>query len=179
MANNSGTVVRETTGHAKAFPPLDTSTFGPQLVWLAISFGLLYLLAKHVILPRVGGVIEERGGRIEYDLALADKLKTETKRAISSHELALADARARGNAVARSIQSEVSAEIARDLADAEADLAAKLADADRRISEAKAKALASVRDIASDVASAIATRLIGKEVSKSDVENALMRDAAQ
>ena len=51
-------------GHAKVFPPLDPATFVPQLVWLAISFGLLYLLLKRVALPRVGEVIEERADRI-------------------------------------------------------------------------------------------------------------------
>lgn len=64
MAGYPATVVPESAGPAKVFPPLDADTFAPQLVWLALSFGLLYLLLKRIVLPRVSEVIEERGDRI-------------------------------------------------------------------------------------------------------------------
>ena len=61
------------------FPPLDAGTFAPQLIWLALTFGLLYLLLKRFYLPRVGEVIEERRERIQRDLAQAEKLKTRNR----------------------------------------------------------------------------------------------------
>lgn len=33
------------------FPPLETETFAGQLVWLAITFGLLYVLLSRMVLP--------------------------------------------------------------------------------------------------------------------------------
>ena len=33
------------------FPPFDSSTFASQLLWLAITFGLFYLLMSKVIVP--------------------------------------------------------------------------------------------------------------------------------
>ena len=76
-------------GGAKVFPPLDPATFVPQLVWLAIAFGLLYLLLSRVALPRVGEVIEERADRIRRDLDQAEKLKAETEGALAAYEQAL------------------------------------------------------------------------------------------
>ena len=178
MAQNASTVAAESAGHAKVFPPLDPSTFAPQLVWLAIAFGLLYVLFNRVILPRVGKVIEQRGDRIKGDLALAEKLNAEIQSALTNYEKTLADARAKASIIAKAIHSEVATEIDKERARAEADIAAKLTDAERRISEAKAKALTSVNDIAAEVAQAIVARLIGKEVSKDDVDRALMRHAA-
>ncbi len=76
-------------GHAKVFSPLDAGTFAPQLVWLALTFGLLYLLLKRFALPRVGEVIEERRDRIQRDLEKAEKLKAETAQALATYEQAL------------------------------------------------------------------------------------------
>ena len=75
MATNStvSTAVPHEAGHAKVFPPLDSGTFAPQLIWLALTFGLLYLLLKRFYLPRVGEVIEERRERIQRDLASGGK----------------------------------------------------------------------------------------------------------
>ena len=95
MATNSttGTATPPEAGHAKVFPPLDSGTFAPQLIWLALSFGLLYLLLKRFCLPRVGEVIEERRERVERDLRQADRLKVETEQALGSYERALGEAR--------------------------------------------------------------------------------------
>ena len=83
-AQKAGTAVPEGVGPGKVFPPLDPGTFAPQLIWLALTFGLLYLILKRVVLPRVGEVIEERGDRIKRDLAQAEKLKADTEKALAN-----------------------------------------------------------------------------------------------
>src|SRR5262245_48165186 len=97
-------------GHKKVFPPLDPSSFVPQLFWLAVAFGLLYLLVKRVALPRVGDVIEERRERIDRDLAKAENLKSETEQALASYERALGEARAEASAIAKDMHAKLTAE---------------------------------------------------------------------
>jgi F-type H+-transporting ATPase subunit b len=179
MAQKAGTAVPEGGAHAKVFPPLDPGTFAPQLVWLALSFGLLYLLLKRVALPRVGEVIEERADRVRRDLEQAEKLKADTEAALANYEQALGEARTKANAIAKGMRDRLTAEVDKERAKVDAAIAAKLAEAERRIAEAKAKALASVGDIASEVAGAIVARLIGKEVSKDEVQKALVQRAAE
>ena len=178
MAQKAGTSVPE-SGHAKVFPPLDPGTFAPQLVWLALTFGLLYLLLKRVALPRVGEVIEERSDRIKRDLAQAETLKTETEAALTEYEQALAEARTKANGIAKVMRDRLTTEVDKERAVVEAQIAAKLGEADRRIAEAKAKALSNVTDVAGEVAGAIVARLIGREVSKDEVEKALVMPAAE
>ena len=179
MAQKTGTSVPESGAHAKVFPPLDPGTFAPQLVWLALTFGLLYLLLKRVALPRVGEVIEERADRVKRDLAQAEKLKTETEAALASYEQALGEARTKSNTIAKIMRDRLTAEVDKERAKVEAQILAKLGEAERRIAETKSKALASVGDIASEVAGAIIARLIGKEVSKDEVQKALVQRAAE
>jgi len=179
MAQNVGTAAPGGGGQLKVFPPLDASTFAPQLVWLAITFGLLYLLLKRIVLPRVGEVIEERGDRIKRDLAQAEKLKSDTEQALANYEKALADARTQASSIAKGMRDKLTAEVDKERAKVEAQIAAKVAEAESRIIDTKSKALASVGDIAGEIAGAIVARLIGKEVSKDEVQRALVQRAAE
>ncbi|HEY5827549.1 MAG: F0F1 ATP synthase subunit B [Hyphomicrobiaceae bacterium] len=179
MAQKAGTSVPESGAHAKVFPPLDPNTFAPQLVWLALTFGLLYLILKRVALPRVGEVIEERADRVKRDLAQAEKLKTDTAAALAEYEQALAEARTKSNALAKAARDKLTAEIDGERAKVEALIAAKLTEAERRIADTKTRALANVSDIAGEVAGAIVARLTGKEATKDEVAKALARRAAE
>ena len=174
-----GTSVPEGVGPGKIFPPLDPGTFAPQLFWLALTFGLLYVLLKRFALPRVGEVIEERRERIERDLEKAEKLQAETQLALSNYELALAEARTKAGAIAKGMREELAAEVESEKAQMDAQIAQKLAEAEARIAQGKARAMASVGEIAAETAGAIVARLIGKEVSKDEVQRALMQRAAE
>ena len=175
----TGTVVPEGVSPGKVFPPLDPATFAPQLFWLALTFGLLYLLIRRLALPRVSEAIEERRRHIEGDLKTAEKLKSETQLAISRYEQAVAEARAQANAMTKDLREKLTAEAEAERARQDVLIAQKLAEAERRIAESKAKAMASVREIAADTAAAVVTRLIGAEVSRDEVQQALVRRAAE
>jgi F-type H+-transporting ATPase subunit b len=183
MAQKSTTAATTTpaegVGPGKVFPPLDHTTFVPQLVWLAISFGLLYLLLKRVALPRVGEVIEERADRIRRDLDQAEKLKAETEGALAAYEQALTDARSKAGGVIKTMRDSLTAEVDKERAKVEAEIARKVADAEARIEQTKSRALASVNDIATETAGAIVKKLIGADVSPDELQKALVRRAAE
>ena len=130
----TGTTGHSDAGHAKVFSPLDSATFVPQLVWLALTFGLLYVLLKRFALPRVGEVIEERRERIQRDFEKAEKLKAETEQALASYEQALAEARTKANAIAKDVRDKLAAEVDKERAAVDAQIASKVADAEARIS---------------------------------------------
>jgi F-type H+-transporting ATPase subunit b len=182
MATNStaSTSTAHGAGEAKAFPPLDSTTFAPQLIWLALSFGLLYLLLKRFYLPRVGEVIEERRERVERDLRQAEKIKAETAQALNNYERALGEARGKAQAIAKDMRDTLSAEMEKERTSVEGQITAKLADAEARISQTKASALAGVGEIAGELAGAIVARLSGREATKDEVRRALVsRQAAE
>jgi F-type H+-transporting ATPase subunit b len=179
MANTASTGTSADAPHAKVFPPLDVGTFAPQLVWLALTFALLYVMLKRVVLPRVGEVIEERSDRVKRDLAQAETLKADTAKALANYEQALSDARAQAGAIVKSMRDKLAEEAGKERAKVDAEIAAKLAEAETRIAETRSRALAGVGDIASEVAGTIVTRLIGAEPTKDEVKRALLQRAAE
>lgn len=163
--------------HAEAaFPPFDPSTFASQLFWLAISFGLLYLLMSRVALPRIATILEERNDRIADDFAEAERLKRETDEAIAAYEQALSEARHHAHSIANEARERMKAESEAERQRAEAELDDRLDAAEARIAAVKTAALADVEAIACDTAEALVEALVGGGVSAAEVKRAV--DAA-
>lgn len=165
-------------GHGSGvFPPFDQSTFASQLVWLAITFGLFYVLMAKVILPRIGAILEARSGTIARDLDDASRAKAEADAAVAAYEQDLAVARSKGNAIAGEAREAAKAKANADRAAVEADLNGKIAAAEVRIADIKAKALADVGSIAEETAAAVVDQLIGGKATKAEIAAAVKATA--
>lgn len=156
-----------------AFPPFDPETFGSQLFWLAITFGLLYYLMAKVALPRIGTILEERNDRIADDLAEAEKLKQETDEAIATYEQALGEARQNAHGIAQTARDKAKAKIDADRDRIEADLGDKITAAEAEIATVTATALADVDAIARDAAAALVQELVGSGAGKAEIAAAV------
>jgi len=154
-------------------PQLNPLDWAPQLIWLVITFGVLYLLMKWVALPKIGSVIEMRQGRIAGDLEAADKLRRKTEEAIAAYEQALAEAKARAHGIAQEARNRLKDEVAAERTALERDLSAKSAEAEAQIHQAKVSALKEVNAVASETAAEIVRRLIGIAPTKPEVSAAV------
>ena len=159
--------------HDGGFPPFNAHTFPSQLIWLVIAFVLLYALMAKWALPRVGRVIENRQKRIADDIAEAGRLKLQSDEAVAAYEKALADARARAQAIANDTREKQAAAADAARKALEGEINAKLAEAEKTIAATKQAAMSNVRSIAEDAARAIVERLIGAAPSKQALADAI------
>jgi F-type H+-transporting ATPase subunit b len=142
-------------------PQLDYHTFVPQLVWLAISFVVLYLLMSRLGLPKVRAAIEGRKRHLDDDLSRAAALKEEAEAALAAYQKMLADARAAAQTTLRETSEKLAVEAAARQQQLSATLAEQVAAAETRIAASKEQALADVRGIAAEVGGAVVEKLIG------------------
>lgn len=162
------------TEHAEGgFPPFESTFFASQLLWLAITFGLFYWFLKNVILPRIGGIIEARGGRIAQDLDQAARLKGEADAALAAYEQELADAKLKANAIGQEARDAAKAQAEAERREAETANEAKLAEAEARIALIKDTAMRDVGQIAEETAGAIVQELVGAKAGKATVAAAV------
>jgi F-type H+-transporting ATPase subunit b len=160
-------------------PQLNASDFAPQLIWLALSFGALYLLMSRVALPRIGKMLEERRARIQRDLEEAERLKGETEKALAEYEQALAAARGKAGAIARETRDRLGAEVDQERARVDAEVAARVAEAEQRIAQMKGRALRQVNEIAAETAGAVVAALIGADVGAEEAKRQLQPAAGE
>lgn len=158
-------------------PQLDFGDFAPQLVWLALTFIAMYLLMARVALPRIATVLEERRDRIANDLAQADQLRRETDQAIAAYEKALADAKAKANAIAQETRDKLNDELERERKQLEQQIAEKVEKAEAEIARTKAEALSHVEEIARNTTATLVEQLLGEQVKTDRLEKAVAEAA--
>jgi F-type H+-transporting ATPase subunit b len=168
----------ETNAHSEVpaqhgFPPFESEHFPSQLVWLAISFVLLYVLMSKIALPRIGSILAERNRLVSEDLAAAERLKEQSNAAHAAYEKALHDARNRAQTIASSTREQQAREAEALHKRLEAQFHDRFAAAEQSIAKSRAVAMGSVRAIAGETASAIVERLIGQSPRQEEIADAL------
>lgn len=148
----------------RGMPQLDLATFPPQLIWLGITFVVLYIVMASIGLPRVGGIITARRARIDGDLDKAAQMKREAEAVIAAYDKALAEARMQAQITLRETAEQLNARAAERQRKIAEELAQETAAAERRIDAAKREALGSLREVAIDVTRAAAQKLTGAEL---------------
>lgn len=171
---NTGTGAGDHGGEA-LFPAFDSTAFASHLFWLLISFGILLFVVNRLIVPRVGGIIDDRRDRLANDLGEASRLSRETDEVVAAYEAELLQARQKAYAIAQERRGELKAEQARRQAETEAELAEKIAAAEGDIAGRRDLALRDVAAIAAEAASAIVEKVAGLRVKVEESAEAVGR----
>jgi F-type H+-transporting ATPase subunit b len=145
-------------------------------MWLTLTFVLLYVLVARVIMPRMSAIFAARAAKVAGDMGEATRLKEEADQVMAAYENALAEGRARAQAIAAETRSRLNAESDQRRHVLEGELNAKIGESERTIAATKTAAMRNVGTIARDAAAAIVERLIGKSPAPGEVDAAV--DAA-
>ncbi|PCI89063.1 MAG: ATP F0F1 synthase subunit B' [Hyphomicrobiales bacterium] len=154
-------------------PQLDFSTYLPQIFWLFVTFGVLYIAMAKIALPRIGEVIEERRDRIAADLDKAERLRGETDEAIAAYEKALGDARAKAHDIAQTTRDKLSVKADARRKKVEAKLATQMAEAEAKIATMTDNAMAEVGEISTATVASLVNALLGEDADKKKISKAV------
>ena len=150
-------------------PQLDLATWPNQLLWLLVTFTILYILMSRVVTPRINAVIEDRAEKISADLAKAREADENAKAMQAQYEQALADARADASDKAREATQAANAKAAASEAELAKKLAKKIATAETKLAGMRDEALANLNDVATEAAQDAVKQLIGMKATKAEV----------
>jgi F-type H+-transporting ATPase subunit b len=139
-------------------------TFLSQVVWLAITFCLLYLVLWRAALPRVASILQTRQAKIDGDLERAESLKKEAEATLARYEESMGKARAEAQSILRAEAERLAAEATRRQDDLTRKLAADANAAEARIEAARREAVANLQSVAAEVAQAAVGKLLGETV---------------
>jgi F-type H+-transporting ATPase subunit b len=149
-------------GGGEGLPQFDPTWWPGQIAWLVIIFLVVLAFMRLFAVPRLGGTIADREGRIAGDIAQARQLKAEADAQAQAAAEDRAKARGEAHRLAQDARAAARAKVSERLAAEEAKLAEASAKAEARIAEARERAMGNVGDIAAQAAEAIVEKLTGR-----------------
>jgi F-type H+-transporting ATPase subunit b len=154
-------------------PQLVFTDYGPQIVWLVITFVALYLLLSKLVLPSIARTLGERDQQLQGDIARAEKLKAEAESTLAAYRQAIGQARAAAQAEIKAVTESMAAEASRREGELAAFFAEKSKAVETGIVEAKTRAIADLKNVAGEAARELVTRLVGVAPTPPDVAEAV------
>lgn len=158
-------------------PQFDFSQAIPQILWLVLVFGTLYLLVSRT-LPRVTSVVQNRRAKIAADLTAAEAARAEAQSASAGGSAEVGNARSEAQRMTGEARRQADAEIAARIRTAEAAIAERLATAERSLGQARDEALAELDHVAAETAGDLVKRVAGLQVGDDEAVKAVRKAAA-
>ncbi|GAK33593.1 ATP synthase subunit b 2 [Iodidimonas nitroreducens] len=151
-------------------PQFDPALFAPQIIWLMIAFGVLWLVMARIGLPRVERTMVERSEQIEADLDAARQMSAKSDELTAAYEATLSEARAKAAAIAERTKADIRQRTDQLMAETQAKLDARMVETQAEIDKEFRSALSEVDGVAAEVAASIIARLAGEELAAKDLE---------
>ncbi|MGB7406336.1 MAG: ATPase [Pacificimonas sp.] len=133
----------------------------PQVVWLLLTFALLFILMQ-LMLPKVAGVTEKRAGTIGGDLEAAETARLDADTRREAYEAKIAGSRGEAQDLIGAAKADAAKANEARMAEVDARVAERLAEADAELAAQKADAFTRLDVIAADATQDIVERLTGE-----------------
>ncbi|HZP98053.1 MAG TPA: hypothetical protein VFB13_00820 [Reyranella sp.] len=161
-------VTSAAAAHAESggMPQLNFHDFAPQVVWLVISFVMLYFVMSKLAIPAIGDTLEKRQAKIQGDLDAAEKASEETRALVAAYEKRLADAREDARRLQRERAEADSTAASQRLAELGQKLGARIDEAEKRIAGQRTQVMQGIEQMATDIAADVYAKLAGQPADR-------------
>ena len=153
----------------------DVASFLPQIIWLVITFSVLYLIMWKVAVPGIADVLEARQKRIEDNLDKATQANQEAKETLDAYESSMEEARTQAQTLHAKAAKQLADEAEASETKVADEVSAKIAKSDSEIQSAVDGAMDGVRAIAIEVAGDALQRLTGQAADEKTLTGAMDR----
>lgn len=142
------------------------ATFASQLFWLAITFGLIFLVIGLGMVPKISGTVEARDRRISDDLEAAQRARAAADGTEEAYRLKTEQNRAEALKVTQAAKEASARDAEAKLKAADAEISAKVEAAEAQIRASAQAAMADIETVAAEAAQEMVAKLSGASVSR-------------
>ena len=137
---------------------------------MLITFSVGYIIISTLVVPSISTVLENRSDKISSDIQKAKNAQENAKKAFSSYEASLTEARTKATNTLANAVNEAKSDTAKREAALDKKLAANAKKAEESLAEVRKETLSSLEELATEISQKIISDLTPVKVTKSVVK---------
>jgi|TARA_B100000427_G_scaffold194436_1_gene161593 F-type H+-transporting ATPase subunit b len=157
------------SGESGGMPQLNPEFWVSQIVWLVLTFGILYIVLSKLILPKISDNLESRKSQILENIETAETQREESEKKLKEFEKIILDSKTEAKNHFNEVRQKTLEDINNKRSALEKDIDKEIRAAEEEINNLKTNSNEKIKNIAVETSSELIKQLIGEEANNSSV----------
>ena len=157
------------SGESGGMPQLNPEFWISQIVWLVLTFGILYIVLSKLILPKISDNLESRKSQILENIEMAEAQREESEKKLKEFEKIILESKLEAKNHFNEVRQKILDDISNKRTAIEKDIDKEISAAEEEINNLKIDSIEKIKNIAVETSSELIKQLIGEEVNNSSV----------
>ena len=150
-------------------PQLNPEFWVSQIVWLVLTFGILYIVLSKLILPKISDNLESRKSQILENIETAETQREESEKKLTEFEKIILDSKLEAKNHFNEIRQRTLEDINNKRSELEKEIDKEIDAAEEEINNLKINSNEKIKNIAVETSAELIKQLIGEEVNNSSI----------
>ena len=157
------------SGESGGMPQLNPEFWVSQIVWLVLTFGILYIVLSKLILPKISDNLESRKSQILENIETAETQREESEKKLKEFEKIILDSKIEAKNHFNEVRQKTLEDINNKRSALEKDIDKEIRAAEEEINNLKTNSNEKIKNIAVETSAELIKHLIGEEANNSSI----------
>ena len=157
------------SGESGGMPQLNPEFWVSQIVWLILTFGILYIVLSKLILPKISNNLESRKSQILENIETAETQREESEKKLKEFEKIILESKLEAKNYFNEARQKILDDINSKRLALEKDIDEEISVAEQEVNNLKIGSHEKIRSIAVETSSELIKQLIGEEANNSSI----------
>jgi len=157
------------SGESGGMPQLNPEFWVSQIVWLVLTFGVLYIVLSKLILPKISKNLESRKSQVLENIETAENQREESEKKIKEFEKIILESKLEAKNYFNVARQKILDDINSKRLALEKDIDEEISAAEQEVNNLKINSHEKIRSIAVETSSELIKQLIGEEANNSSI----------
>ena len=157
------------SGESGGMPQLNPEFWVSQIVWLVLTFGILYIVLSKLILPKISDNLESRKSQILENIETAETQREESEKKLKEFEKIILDSKIEAKNHFNEARQKTLEDINNKRSALEKDIDKEINAAEEEINNLKINSNEKIKNIAVETSAELIKQLIGEEANNSSI----------
>ena len=157
------------SGESGGMPQLNPEFWVSQIVWLVLTFGILYIVLSKLILPKISDNLESRKSQILENIEMAEAQREESEKKLKEFEKIILDSKIDAKNHFNEVRQKTLEDINNKRSALEKDIDKEISAVEQEVNSLKITSSEKIKNIAVETSSELIKQLIGEEANNSSI----------